>query len=122
MGRPKPLNHKQLRRDVDSILAASDSSLGFQDTDHPEKHPTLNIVDALLSLKESWTDLDHKWDNSRNMWKYIVKTTGMDGRRLTTVFVVHKDSIEIVTRYQDEYANRYRTPRPPVQKKQSNKP
>jgi hypothetical protein len=113
VGRPKALNHKQLRRAVDRIW---ESTLAIQDTDHPEKHPTLTIADAFLSLRDSWTDLEHRWDNTRKAWKYIVNTIGMDGRRVTTVFVPHKDWIEIVTRYQDDYAKRYKTPHSSVHK------
>jgi len=116
MRRPKALKYKQLRRLVDEMLK---SNLGFQDTDHPEKHPNLNLADALLSLREQWSDLEHKWDSNRKTWKYVIKTRGMDDRRLTTVFIPWKEQnvIEIISRHQDEYAEKYRAPRAPVQKK-----
>jgi hypothetical protein len=110
----QPLNHKQLRRVVDRIW---NSTMTIRDTDHPEKHSNLNVADALLSLLQPWSDLRHEWDHNRKTWRYVIHTIGMDGRRVTTVFVPCPDGIEIMTRFQDEYAKRYRTSHAQIQKK-----
>jgi hypothetical protein len=107
-GKVKPLNHKRLRRVVSCIL---DSEGKLIESDHAEKHPSLNLTDVLLALVEEWRGLKHKWDKRRNSWKYEINTTGTNDRRLTLIFIPNekKNEIRVVTRYQDEYAGQYRS-------------
>jgi hypothetical protein len=117
--RPEWLSYKQLRRVVGQGLG---EDWNIIESDHAEKHPTLTIVNVILALKEEWRGLQHKWDRKRKCWKYIVLTTGLNDRRLTLVFTAdeEKKEIRVITRFQDEYAERYRAkPRLPIAKKKS---
>jgi hypothetical protein len=107
--RPKALNHRQLRKVVASILESDNYRI--IESDHSGKHSSLSLADVLLALKDTWQDLQHKWDKKRDSWKYVIKTTGVNDRWLNLVFIPDREQneIRVVTRYQDEYAKLYRT-------------
>ena|ERR1700731_2256316 len=112
--RPKPLNHKALRRVVDEIIYTDG---GLVETQHAkDEHPSVEVGDIFLGFKEKWSRTEHSFDRKRQMWRYTILTRGVNEKWLKICFVINekKKRVEIITRFQDEYAKLYRTrlPRP----------